>query len=307
METGISRVAIWKKAVKWLAGIAAIGLGALVACSPRAVPIAQAPEGTFRVASMNAHYIILSQETGAWSVGDWERRKGPMDAAFKAMDADIVAFQEMESFGRGMDKNINLARDWLLEQNPGYAAGANGDANVFPSTQPIFYRTDRMSLLDQGWFFFSDTPDVIYSRTFNGGWSAFASWAQFDLGGQVLRVVNVHNDYASRSNRRLSSELIAERIAPWITAGERVMVVGDFNAMTGGAPLTIVEAAGITFVPVKGATYHLNRGLNLFGAIDHLGVSEGVRLVGETQVLRQKFDGEWPTDHYPVVGDFVFE
>ena len=54
------------------------------------------------------------------------------------MDADIIAFQEMESFGRGADKNINLVRDWLLSQNPDYAAGANGDASVLPITQPIF-------------------------------------------------------------------------------------------------------------------------------------------------------------------------
>ncbi len=307
MERGIGRVAIWKTALKWLTGLAALGLGALVACSPRAVPLQGAPEGTLRVASMNAHYIILSQETGAWSVGDWARRKGPMDAAFKALEADIVAFQEMESFGRGMDKNINLARDWLLERNPEYAAAASGDAHVFPSTQPIFYRTDRMKMLDQGWFFFSETPDVIYSRTFNGGWSAFASWARFAVDGKELRVVNVHNDYASRSNRRLSSELIAQRIKPWIDAGERVMVVGDFNALAGGQPLRIVADVGVEFVPVRGSTYHLNRGLNLFGAIDHLGVTEGVRLVGETQVLRQKFEGEWPTDHYPVVGDFALE
>ena len=300
-------MAVWQKALKWIAGITAVGFGALVACSPRAVPLQDAPGGTLRVASYNVHYIILSQETGAWSVGDWERRKGPLDAAFQAVNADIMAFQEMESFGRGMDKNINLARDWLLARNPDYAAAANGDAAVFPSTQPIFYRKDRLRLLDQGWFFFSETPNVIYSRTFNGSWPAFASWARFAVDGTEMRVVNVHNDYASLSNRRLSSDLIAKRIKPWIDAGEKVMVVGDFNARAGGEPLTIVERVGIDFVPVTGATVHFNRGLNLFGAIDHLGVSEGVRLVGETQVLRQRFDGEWPTDHYPVVGDFVLE
>ncbi len=307
METGIGRVGVWAKTLKWLAGIAAVGLGALVACSPRSADLRAAPDGALRVASYNVHYIILNQETGAWSVGDWERRKGPMDAAFKAMGADIVAFQEMESFARGGDGNVNLARDWLLAQNPGYAAAASGDARVFPSTQPIFYRTDRLEMQDQGWFFFSETPDVIYSRTFNGSFPAFASWALFAVDGATLRVVNVHNDYASRSNRRLSSELIAARVKPWVDAGERVMVVGDFNARSGGVPLTLIEEVGIDFVPVRGSTYHVNRGLNLFGAIDHLGVSDGVRLVGETQVLRQKFGGEWPSDHYPVVGDFVIK
>jgi endonuclease/exonuclease/phosphatase family metal-dependent hydrolase len=258
-----------------------------------------------RVASYNVHYIILSEEAGAWSVGDWERRKAPLDAAFKALDADVIGFQEMESFQRNDVGTVNLARDYLLEQNAGYAAAANGDPNVFPSTQPIFYRKDRLALLDQGWFFFSDTPDVIYARTYNGSFPAFASWAEFRDGENTLRVVNVHLEYKSLSNRRLSSQLIAERIAPWVDAGENVMVIGDLNARAGGEPQQIIGAAGIDFAPVTGSTYHLNYGLNLFGAIDHIGVTDGISLVGETQVLRQKFLGEWPSDHYPVVGDFV--
>ena len=58
-------------------------------------------EAALRIASYNVHYIRLDKETGAWSVGDWERRKGPLDSAFKALRADVVAFQEMESFQRG--------------------------------------------------------------------------------------------------------------------------------------------------------------------------------------------------------------
>jgi endonuclease/exonuclease/phosphatase family metal-dependent hydrolase len=254
---------------------------------------------------MNVHYIVLSDATGAWSVGDWDRRKGSMDAAFKAVNPDIMAFQEMESFQRGDDGSVNLARDWLLQNNPGYAAAANGDWRSFPSTQPIFYRTDRMTQIDQGWFFFSDTPDVIYSRTFNGSYPAFASWALFDVGGTTLRVVNVHFEFKSASNRRLSAALVAARIRPWIAAGERVMVVGDINARADGEPQQLIGAEGITFVEVAGTTYHLNRGLNLFGAIDHLGLSAGIEQVGDAQVIRQKFDGVWPSDHYPVMVDVV--
>jgi len=286
--------------------IAGVSVG-MTSCASVNEPVAPAPSTAFRVSTLNVHYIRLGVETGDWSVGDWERRKGPLDEAFKSVDADIFAFQEMESFGRGDSDNVNLARDWLLEQNPGYAAGANGDSATFPSTQPIFYRTDRVRLVDQGWFFFSETPDVIYSRTFNGSYPAFASWAQFEIGGEALRVVNVHTDYASMENRRLSAALVRDRIAPWIEAGERVMVVGDLNARAGGTPQQLIGEAGVAWIDVPGATYHLNRGLNLFGAIDHVGISTGISQVGDTQVVRRQFSGEWPTDHYPVVADFAFE
>ena len=263
---------------------------------------------TLRVATYNVHYIILHQQTGAWSVGDWERRKTPMDMAFKAIDADVIGFQEMESFARG-DNSTNLTLDWLLTNNPSYAAAAVGDPDSFPSTQPILYRSDRLELLDQGWFFFSDTPDVIYSRTFNGSFPAFTSWAQFrDLTtGEIFRVANLHTDYASRSNRIQSVELVAERIKPWMEADETIFVIGDLNARRGDRVFNILADTGLNFAPVQGSTYHLNRGLNLFGAIDHIGTSGNATLVGDPIVLRQKFDGEWPTDHYPVIADYALQ
>ena len=260
---------------------------------------------SLRVATYNVHYIVTFKESGSWSMADWERRKGPLDEAFKHLGADIVALQESESFAGGNYNQTNHVMEWLLANNPGYAAAAVGDAREFPSTQPILYRTDRLESLDQGWFFFSETPDVIYSPTFNGSWSAFASWASLEdreTGGR-FRLVNIHTDYSSRGNRRRSFELVAERIGPWVEAGENVLVVGDMNVRLGSDAIAIIEGAGVEFAPVSGATYHFNRGLNLFGAIDHVGWSGGFSMLGEPVVVRRRFSGEWPTDHYPVVVD----
>jgi hypothetical protein len=58
---------------------------------------------------------------------------------------------------------------------------------------------------------------------------------------------------------------------------------------------------------VQGSTFHFNRGLNLFPAIDHIGGSDGISPVGKTFSVRGRFDGEWATDHYPVVGDFAVQ
>lgn len=262
-------------------------------------------QGTLRVASYNVHYIITFRETGPWSVGDWERRREPLDLAFKAIQADVIGFQEMESFAGRSNSSANLTLDWLLDHNPGYSAAAAGDPASFPSTQPLLYRTDRLRAHDQGWFFFSETPDVIYSRTFNGSFPAFASWALFeDLETRArFRVVNLHTDFRSRTNRQRSAALVAERIAPWIEAGETLFVIGDFNARQGARTLDIIEQTGIHFPPVQGATYHLNRGLNLFGAIDHIGLAGDAQPSGAPVVVRQQFGGEWPTDHYPVLLD----
>jgi hypothetical protein len=69
----------------------------------------------------------------------------------------------------------------------------------------------------------------------------------------------------------------------------------------------MLEAAGLSFSRVPGATFHLNRGLNLLGAIDHLAHGPGAAPLGPPFVLRQRLGGAWPSDHYPVAADFALE
>ncbi|MFU8825730.1 endonuclease [Yoonia sp.] len=220
-----------KKLFKGIAGLILV-LITIVGCqqirNSGSDPVPDAAPQTLRLASYNVHYIVLGRATGPWSVADWDRRKGPLDQAFKTVDADVMAFQEMESFGGGSQGRVNLTLDWLLDNNSGYAAAAVGPVDQFPSTQPILYRTDRLEAVDQGWFFFSDTPDVIYARTFNGSYPAFASWAQFrdrDTGA-VFRVVNLHTDYASLSNRQQSVAFVNGKAKVGQRAAQNVATLG---------------------------------------------------------------------------------
>jgi endonuclease/exonuclease/phosphatase family metal-dependent hydrolase len=277
-----------------------------VAHSGRSPVPARAPD-TLRIATLNVHYIDLNAADGPWSVAGWEARKAALDGAVKAVDADVFAFQEMESFSRGSEGGSNLTLDYLLAQNPGLAAAAVGDWQSFPSTQPILYRRAALRPLEQGWFFFSPTPEVIYSRTFDGSWPAFATWVAFErlADGTVFHVYNVHFEYKSRSNRQLSAALVADRIAPEIGDGGAVFLAGDTNARAGARTMAILQDAGLTFAPVDGATYHFNRGLNLFGAIDHIGHAGPASPQGPPVVLRDRFGAAWGSDHYPVLADYL--
>ena len=268
-------------------------------------PLPPAPAGVLRIATHNVHYIDLRAEGGPWSVAGWERRRGALDAAFGALGADAVAFQEMESFAGGSTSRDNLALDWLLARNPAYAAAAVGAPSEFPSTQPILYRRARLALLGQGWFFFSETPGVLYARGFDGAPPSFASWAAFRdrETDATFTLIDVHLDAGSWENRRGAAELVAAFAAKRIAEGEAVLLAGDLNARAGSPTLAILEAAGLAFPPVPGATFHL-RGLHLFGAIDHLGHGPGAVPVGPTMVLRARLDGAWPSDHHPVARDF---
>ena len=274
----------------------------------RGDPIPPPRPGALRVATFNVHYILLdADKTDRWSIAGWNRRRASTSQVLRSLDADIIAFQEMESFRRGDDGSVNLARDDLLDALPDHAASASGDWRYFPSTQPIFYRRDRLRLLDQGWFFFSDTPDVIYSRTFDDTWPAFASWSWLEdrATARRLRVVNLHLDFRSGENRLKSARLVADRIASWLEAGEHVVIAGDLNVLANSRTTDILREAGLSLTPVRGSSFHANRGLNLFGPIDHILHDCRTALTDQPVAIRARPDGIWPSDHYPVLAQLV--
>jgi len=297
-------VARWGALV--LAGLALVAAVELWRNS-RPMTLPDKPAEALRVASLNVHYIVLNATEGRWSRADWERRRTPLVETVAALGADIVALQEAESFGGGSVSAVSLHVEALREGLPEMAVAAFGDPQVFPSTQPILYDPARLELLEEGWFFFSETPEVIYSRTFNGSFPAFASTATFRdrQTGEAFLLVNVHFDWSSWENRRPSAELTAERVEGILAGGLPVILAGDLNALHGARTMEILEGSGLAFPDVPGGTVHFDRGLALFGAIDHIGMSDGFTPVGDPMVWREKTGAAWAADHWPVVLDIL--
>ncbi|WP_299925016.1 endonuclease/exonuclease/phosphatase family protein [uncultured Pelagimonas sp.] len=258
-----------------------------------------------RIASHNVHFIRLDRATGPWSRADWDRRKGALDATFKALDADIIAFQEMVSITDGPDRSLNLARDALLARNPEYGVAGSGDWWVFPTRQPIFYRKDHISVLDQGWFYFDDPAEVAREQHLKEFWIYYCSWATFrDASGRVFHVYNVHFHYSDPDKREQAARILTDKIAPILKRGDPIFVVGDTNALEDGRTVQTLRKAGLKILETVGATFHFNAGLGLYGAIDRIGTTPQIQQLGGLWIVRQQYGGGWPSDHYPVVADF---
>ena len=255
-----------------------------------------------RLTTFNIHYTSPRQKKLAWG-----NRREAVKEAIADLDADIIAFQEMETFAGGSFNTENEQLDWVLEHFPEYSVGAYGDAAIYPNTQPIIYRSERFSQKSQGFFFFSDTPDVIYSRTFNGSWPAFCSWTELvdKKTGQQFFIYNVHFEYKSMSNRSKSAKLVRQRIKPVLENGSAVLLVGDINAPGFAPTVRKLKKTPLTLAKPAGATFHFNRGLNLIPAIDHVFYSEHFTQQGKTTLLRESYDDVWPTDHYPVTVELL--
>ena len=252
--------------------------------------------GSTTVGTFNIHYIA------SWQTDlIWEDRREAVVEAVRDGGADIIGFQEMETFARGHWNRRNLQLDWILDRFSEYDAGAVGDPRFFPSTQPILYRSDSFELIEQGFFFFSAQPDIIYSQSWNGGSPGFCSWVRLlDLNTEeAFYVYNLHFDSGSRRNRIRSARLVAQRIETRAHGEDPVIVVGDFNASRFYGPVKILRDAGLAMESPAGGTYHFGRGVNFLPAIDHILFSSEFS-ERQTSVIRRRVDGVWASDHHPV-------
>lgn len=272
------------------------------ACAAAEVPAATESADRLRVATFNVHYLA---ERSTRPVAQWDHRADAVVTTLRSIDADLVAFQEMETFAGSHGNAVNRQAETIAAAFPEFGFAATGDPASFPNTQPILYRRSRLEPTGEGWFFFSETPDVIYARPWLGRFPSYATWARFTdrRSGADLLVVNVHVARERYRNRVRSGRLIAERVASLRRPGERVVVVGDFNALRWMRSVRVVTSgADLAIAGTDGATFHFNRGLHLYGAIDHLLVGEGVTPLA-VETVRERPDGVWPSDHYPVFAD----
>lgn len=257
--------------------------------------------GRFTVTTFNIHYISALEDAAAEGLTAWDERREAVAAAVEALDSDLIAFQEMETFAGGSYNEQNTQLDFLLSRFPGYEAAATGDPREYPSTQPVLYRRARFEPLEQGFFFYSPTPDELYSRSWDGRFPAFTSWVRFrDLHSQTtFFVFNNHFDAGSPGNRRRASELLLDRLAARSVTDDPVIVLGDFNAPHFFPTVRALMNAGLHRAPASGSTFHFNRGIHLIPAVDHILASACVELVDAGR-LTARYDGRFPSDHYPV-------
>ena len=255
------------------------------------------PSG-FRVATLNVHYIYEGQKRL-----NWDRRKNAVVEVIREGDPDIIAFQEMETFAGSSFNHENKQLQYVLDHLAEYSVASIGDAESYPSTQPILYKTQRFEHLDQGFFFFSPTPDIIYSRPWEGRWTFYCSWSEFmdKERGRSFFLFNVHYDTFNTENKVKTTDLILSRIPK----DKALIIAGDLNTLRGMKPFTLFDDHGLSWAETRGSTFHFNIGLNLYSAIDHIFFS---RDFAQTQslIIRKKYEGVYPSDHYPVFVDFAW-
>jgi len=202
--------------------------------------------------------------------------------------------------------------DWrgaLLQELGGTYAIACARGRSFESAEgvPIFYRKDKFELISQDVFWLSPWPDRP-----SYGWGA--SFPRL-TGCAVLRDrktgftwahFNSHFDFLSGTARTNSARLVAERVN---ALGLPAVFTADMNAQPGTKPTQYMEAGGLTDLRKAaaktdtGITYHNYNGrIALIGntVLDYIYANHYLRGAKEFKVIRDKYDGMYPSDHFAV-------
>jgi endonuclease/exonuclease/phosphatase family metal-dependent hydrolase len=181
--------------------------------------LAQAP---LKVMSFNIRYANESDGANAWS-----KRREVAAAMLEKAAPDLFGTQEL----------LKLQGDFLVGRLKNYAwfgVGRRGGGE--DEHMGIFYRTDRLKLIESGNFWLSDTPDVPGSITWGHPLPRMVTWGLFETraGGRRFYAFNTHLPYRAEDEgaRTKGAELILKRIEAM--AGDLpVVLTGDFNTIPG--------------------------------------------------------------------------
>ena len=276
---------------------------ALAACAPGAGGAAGAA-AELRLMSFNIRYGTADDGADAWP-----RRAAMAFDVVRRFDADVVGVQEA----------LRFQLDELGAAFPGYAEIGVGrdDGRTAGEYSAILYRRGRFEVLEEGTFWFSDTPATPGSMTWGNRITRICTWARLRdrSGGARFYVYNLHLDHESQPSRERSALLLAERIRTR-SSPDAVLVMGDFNSgeanpvyrhLTGaetlpaGAPAPPLADTyrlrhpGDTMV----GTFHAFRGTTTGDKIDHILASPEWRAL-DASIVRTSRAGRFPSDHFPV-------
>ncbi len=188
-----------------LVSFAAMGLGSAHAAD------------TLRVMTFN---VRLPQESDGPE--RWEARRDLFVRTIREQHPDVFGTQEL----------YKEQGDYVVSKLPEYTwfgmgrKGDDGDEHM-----GVFYRRDRLRVLQSGNFWLSDTPDVPGSITWGNIYPRMVTWAKFQTkDGRLFVLYDTHLPYRAQDEaiRERCAALILKRIGE-LPTDEPFVLTGDFN------------------------------------------------------------------------------
>ncbi len=237
---------------------------------------------------------------------EYEARKNVVPAIIEAYVPDSAGLQE-------------CTYQWyvrLTEELEDYAfVGVGRDTGNLDKNcgeiSAVIYRKDKFDLVDSGTFWLSETPDEV-SRGWDGACNRICTWVVLKNKETGLKYahVNTHLDHMGKKARTNGVELVKEKA---LSFDIPTVVTGDFNFDKGTDLYNQLVTGGLKdtqdMAPdtMTGKTYHGYAGGKSGKPIDFICVNGKITDVSVYKILREKYEGTYISDHYPIYSDMIIK
>ena len=233
----------------------------------------------------------------------WPTRRPLVREVIQTISPDVMGTQE------GVFAQLKDLKSDLPEYDTiglGREGGSRGEFMM------VFYRKARLDPVAFDHFWLSDTPEVIGSSTWGNSNRRMVTWVRFrDLvTKQGFYFWNTHFDHQVQPAREKSAELVRKRVAE-LDPTLPMLLVGDFNAAAGSNPAYKILTEGDFFKDTwQTARERHGEGIatfNNFKAVQTTGtridwiLSRGEVSAEKIEIVTFSRDGQFPSDHFPVV------
>jgi len=251
-----------------------------------------------KIMSFNIRYGTAEDGVNSWSF-----RKEYVLKTIIDFNADILGLQEALQFQ--IDELINQ----LPEYN--YVGVGRDDGKSAGEFSCILYRKERFEIDSTNTFWFSETPEVVASKSWGNNITRICTWAKINdkLSKKSFYVFNVHLDHESQNSREKSSTLLMNQINEKLLP---VILTGDFNCGDENPVIKTILSSGLTDTFRKlhtkrndEGTFNSFKGETNGDKIDFIFTSKEFEVFYST-IVRTNYNGKFPSDHFPVTAIISF-
>ena len=265
------------------------------------------------------HLIVAQQEVKLMSFnirldvasdGDnrWDARKDRVAGLINYYEPDFAGAQEV----------LHQQLQYLQANLKGYdyVGVARDDGATRGEYSCIFYKKEKYTVLEQGTFWLSPTPDSI-----SKGWDAALNrvctyiLVKDKKTKLTFWVFNTHFDHIGKQARLESAKLIVEKINEYNTDNFPVFVMGDFNSAPDEPPVVFLNTALKNSRTQASLVYGPAETFNAFKfsekpdrSIDYIFFAPDKRVhVSKFATITDSYDLKYPSDHFPVIATVLID
>ncbi|MFN7541999.1 MAG: endonuclease/exonuclease/phosphatase family protein [Acidobacteriota bacterium] len=245
-----------------------------------------------RVATYNVRYPAPGDGANVW-----HERKDLFVRSLEQMRLDVFGTQEL----------FAPQAEYITAKLPQYAwFGISRRGNHEDEHMGVFYRMDKLKLIESGNFWLSPTPEVAGSSAWGMTLPRMATWGVFEIKSTGRRLYFVNTHFPHRREDEAARLECAKVLVAFLLKRPRgipAILTGDFNTDAAGAAYELLTQTLKEAKPAHaGGTFHGFSGKPGTARIDWI-LYSGLKLKG-SEIVRFNEAGRYPSDHFPVVAAF---